>query len=148
MHALRMIALPAMLVGLSPIAIDRAQAHPLYDTTRVLTQQGNACAGATRCKIIADDTKRIKAGRAQNITARCPADRPYFVNWDATHHEHIGIRLVQRGFGGVKVTAVNHADVPGRVTLHIGCAKDKAEVSAQLQALDALPTKAIKRAQP
>lgn len=122
----------------------QAQAHPLYDTSRLLTQQGNACVGAKSCKVIEDKSKRIKPGQAQQITARCPADRPWLVNWDASHHEHIGIRQSQRGSRAVTVVAINQADAPGRATLFIGCAKSKPGPTPQLQALNALPSKAVK----
>lgn len=120
------------------------QAHPLYDTTRVVQQQGNACLATKGCRIIAVKSRRIQAGAAQQIVGRCPDDRPYFVNWDATHHEHVGLRVQDSRRGGVTVIAINHADVPGRVTLHIGCATGKVAQTAQLQSLEALPSKALK----
>ena len=82
----------------------------------------------------------VTAGLATPFAAGGQAGVP------ARHTYNLGLQ----GMRGIAILLVllNHADVPGRVTLHIGCAKDKAEVSAQLQALDALPTKAIKRAQP
>jgi hypothetical protein len=126
----------------------QAQAHPLYDTSRLLTQQGNACVGAKSCKVIKDESKRIKPGRAQQIVARCPDDRPFLVNWDASHHEHIGIRQSERRQRAVTVVAINQADAPGRVTLFIGCAKSNPGRTPELQALNALPSKAVKGVRP
>ena len=107
-------------------------------------QQGNACVGATGCKVIASEPRRIKVGQADDITARCPDARPYLVNWDASHHEHISIRQLERRPGGVTVVAINHADAPGRVTLYIGCAKERPAPTVEIQNLGALPTKALK----
>jgi hypothetical protein len=126
----------------------QAQSHPLYNTSRLLAQQGNACVGARNCEIIKDESKRIKPGRAQEIVAHCPGNRPWLVNWDATHHEHIGIRQAERRPRAVTVVAINQADAPGRVTLFIGCAKNKPGSTPQLQALNALPSKAVQGAQP
>lgn len=129
-----------------PLLAGPTQAHPLYDTTRLVQQQGNACLGEKGCKVIAIQSKRVKAEAAQQIVGRCPDNRPYLVNWDATHHEHIGIRLMERRPKALTVVAINRADAPGRVTLYIGCSKDHGERTAQLQSLEALPSKAIKRA--
>ena len=41
----RRLATPALLAGLLSACAGPAQAHPLYDTTRVLGHQGNACVG-------------------------------------------------------------------------------------------------------
>ena len=129
---------------LLPLAAGPAQAHPLYDTTRVLEQEGNACVGQKDCKVIATERQRIKAGKALSISAHCPDARPFFVSWDAGHHEHIGIRLVERRSGGLSVEANNHADAPGRVTLFIGCAKERHRRTVELLSLEALPSKALK----
>ena len=140
----RRLSLMAAAVMLVPLLGGPAQAHPLYDTTRVLEQEGNACVGQKDCKVIASERQRIKAGKALSISAHCPDARPYFVSWDAGHHEHIGIRLVERRSGGLSVVAINHADAPGRVTLFIGCAKERHRRTVELQALEALPSKALK----
>ena len=100
--------------------------------------------GATGCKVIASEPRRIKVGQADDITARCPDARPFLVNWDASHHEHISIRQLKRGPGGLTVVAINHADAPGRVTLHIGCAKERPGRTPELQSMQALPSKALK----
>ena len=106
----------------SATALDqmRSRRQVRWRCWRVVQQQGNACLATMGCKISAVESKRIKAGAAQHIVGPCPDDRPYFVNWDATHHEHIGVRVLDSRLTGVKVIAVNHADVSGRVTLHIG----------------------------
>ena len=46
------------------------------------------------------------------------------MNWDASFHEHIGLRLAERRPGGVTIVATNQAEATGRVRLFIGCAKD------------------------
>ena len=140
----RRLATPALLAGLLPLLAGPAQAHPLYDTTRFLVQQGKACVGAAGCRLIASEPRRIKAGRDAEITARCPDARPYLVNWDASFHEHIGLRLAERRPGGVTVVATNQADATGRVTLFIGCAKDPPAPTVEIQNLGALPTRALK----
>lgn len=43
----RRLAAPTLLAGLLPLLAGPVQAHPLYDTTHVLRQQGNDCVGAT-----------------------------------------------------------------------------------------------------
>ncbi|MGD9507543.1 MAG: hypothetical protein AB7I59_25320 [Geminicoccaceae bacterium] len=126
----------------------QTQAHPLYDTSRLLTQQGNACVGAKSCRVIKDESKRIRPGRAQQIVARCPDERPWLVNWDATHHEHIGIRQIERRPRAVTVVASNQADASGKVTLFIGCAKNRPGPTPQLQAMNALPSKAVQGVRP
>jgi hypothetical protein len=140
----RRLATPALLAVLLPLLAAPAQAHPLFDTTRLLQQQGNACVGATGCKVIASEPRRIKVGQADDITAHCPDAHPFLVNWDASHHEHIGITQLERRPGGVTIVAINHADAPGRVTLHIGCAKERPGRTPELQSLQALPSKALR----
>ncbi len=137
------LGLAAGAFMLLPLAAGPARATPLYNTTRVLKQQGNACVGATGCKVIASEPRRIKAGRGDQISARCPDTRPYLVNWDASYHEHIGLRQVKRRQSSVSVAATNHADAPGQVTLFIGCAKRRPTATLEIQSLGALPTKAL-----
>jgi hypothetical protein len=138
------LALPALLASLLPLAAGQVQAHPLYDTTRVLEQEGIACVGRQDCKVIASEPRRIKVGRADDVTARCPDARPYLVNWDARRHEHISVTQLKRWPGGVTVVAINNADAPGRVTLFIGCAKERHRPTVELQSPAALPSKALK----
>ena len=88
----------------------------------------------------------IKTGAAQQIDGRCPDNRPFLVGWDATHHEHIGIRLEEQRAKALTVVAINRADAPGRVRLYLGCATSKVVQTAQLQSLDAMPSKALKSA--
>ena len=140
----RPFAAPALLAGLLPLLYGQALAHPIYDTTHLLQQQGNACVGATGCKVIASEPRRIKVGQADDITARCPDARPFLVNWDASHHEHISIRQLKRWPRVLTVVAINRADAPGRVTLHIGCAKERPGRTPELESVQALPSKAIK----
>lgn len=135
---------PALLAALLPLLDGQALAHPLYDTTHVLEQQGNACVGATGCRVIASEPRRIKADRADDITARCPDGSPYLVNWDARHHEQIGIKQLERRPRGITVIAINRADVPGQVTLYIGCAKKQPGRTPELETVEALPSKALK----
>ena len=136
------LGLAAGALMLLPLAAGPARATALYDTTRVLARQGNACVGATGCKVIASEPRQMKAGRGAKITARCPDARPYLVNWDASYHEHIGLRQLKRRQVGLTVVATNHADAPGRVTLFIGCAKRRPTATLEIQSLGALPTKA------
>lgn len=139
------ILAPAALALLS-LSAGPTQAHPLYDTTHVVQQQGNACLGQKGCKIIALESTSIKTGAARQIDGRCPDNRPFLVGWDATHHEHIGIRLEEQRAKALTVVAINRADAPGRVRLYLGCATNKVAQTAQLQSLDAMPSKALKRA--
>ena len=88
----------------------------------------------------------IKTGAAQQIDGRCPDNRPFLVGWDATHHENIGIRLEEQRAKVLTVVAINRADTPGRVRLYLGCATNMVAQTAQLQSLDAMPSKALKRA--
>jgi hypothetical protein len=127
-----------------PLLSGPAQATQLYDTTHVLQQQGNACVGATGCKVIESKSRRIKPGAAADITAYCPDARPFLVNWDASHHEHIGIRQSERKPRKVTVVAINHADTPGRVTLYLGCATKDPGRTPELKSVEALPSKALK----
>ncbi len=120
----RGLTLPACFTVMLLLPFGQAQAHPLYDTTRLLREQGNACVGAKGCRLIASEPRRIKAGRVAEITAHCPDARPYLVNWDASFHEHIGVRLAERRPGLVTVVATNQADTTGRVKLIIGCASN------------------------
>ena len=56
-HILTFAAPAAVLLALS---VGPAQAHPLYDTTRVLPQQGNACLKPANCKVIEGDREVIR----------------------------------------------------------------------------------------
>lgn len=140
------LALPAVLALPLLLLAGSAQAYPLHDTTRFLVQQGKACVGAAECRPIASAPRRIKAGRVAEITAHCPEARPHFVNWDASFHEHIGVRVTERRADGVTVVATNQADATGRVTLFIGCAKDPPGPTIEIGSLGALPTRALQRA--
>ena len=131
---------PIAMVILLTLLAGQAQAHQLHDTTRFLQQQGKACVGAPGCKLIASEPRRIKAGRAAKITAHCPDNRPYLVNWDASFHEHIGLRQAARGPGNVSVVASNQAGATGRVTLVIGCAKTAPPPTIEIKAMGAVPT--------
>jgi hypothetical protein len=120
-----------------------AQATPRYDTTRVVTQQGNACVGAKGCTVIASEPRQIKAGRSDVISARCPDARPYLVSWDARFHEHIALRQLKRWPHSLRVAATNQAGAPGQATLFIGCAKQRPASTVEVQSLGALPTKSL-----
>jgi hypothetical protein len=134
------LGLAAGAFMLLPLLAGPALARPLHDTTRFLVQQGKACVGAVGCRLIDSEPRRIKAGRDAEITAHCPDARPYLVNWDASFHEHISLRLAERGSGGVTVVATNQADATGRVTLVIGCAKNPPGPTLEIRTLGALPT--------
>ena len=138
--------LAAGALALLSLSVGPTQATSLYDTTHVVPQQGNACLGEKGCTVIALESKRIKAGAAQQIVGRCPDNRPFLVNWDAAHHEHIGIRLEEQRAKALTVVAINRADAPGRVRLYLGCATTKVAQTAQLQSLDAMPSNALKSA--
>ena len=63
------------------------------------------------------------------------------MNWDASHHEHISVRQLERRAGGLTVVAINQADSPGRIRLFIGCAKERHDRTPELQWRQALPSK-------
>lgn len=72
------LALPALLASLLLLAAGPAQAHRLFNTTRVLAQQGNACVGVTGRKVVASKPQQITVDRADDITMRCPDARLRF----------------------------------------------------------------------
>ena len=61
---------------------------------------------------------------ADDITARCPDARPFLVTGTQAIMSTSAQQL-KRWPRVLTVVAINHADAPGRVTLHIGCAKER-----------------------
>ncbi len=139
---LRLAAPAAIFVRL---AIGLAQAHPLYDTTGILVQQGNACLKPVGCKVIPGDQEVIRRGAAAVITMRCPAATPYFQGWDIRRHEHIKVELLDYDRKSLKVVAVNPADTSGTAKIYIGCSTKSIEPSSLMQSAGGFPTKPLKK---
>jgi hypothetical protein len=137
------LGLIALLLAPSSMTASLAMAHSIYETTRVVQPQGVACVGVKACKVVTVHRKRIPSGTELGMNAKCPAERPYLVNWDAARHEHIGVKVVKRGANKLTVLAANHADAPGSVTLYLGCSPNAVKASARLMAMEAIPSKAL-----
>ena len=141
-HILTFAAPAAVLLALS---LGPAQAHPLYDTTRVLPQQGNACLKPANCKVIEGEKKVIRPAAAAVVTMRCPAATPYFQGWDVRRHEHITVQLLDHDRRSLKVIATNDADSNGVLKVFIGCSAKDSEPTALMQSAGGLPSKPLKK---
>jgi hypothetical protein len=133
----------AVLAAMTLVA-PAVQAHPIYDTTRVLDHQGNACLGERDCRQIASKSTAIKAGQSAGISMRCPTAHPYLQGWDARRDEHISISMAERRAVRLTLVATNHADTPGWTTIIIGCSSTPHHPTAFLQSVNAVPSKMLR----
>ena len=138
------LGVAAAAAVLLPLSIAPVRAHPLYDTTRLLEQQGNACLKPAQCRTIVGKKVAIRKGEAAVLTMRCPTSDPYFQGWDVRRHEHIQVTLTEQRTVGLKVIAVNQADAAGSVTLVIGCSSRPTKPTSIMQSAGGFPTKLVR----
>ena len=137
------VAAPAAI--LAAVSIGSAQADPLYDTTRVLPQQGNACLKPANCKVIEGDRTVIRQGAAAVVTMRCPAATPYFQGWDVRRHEQITVQMLDHDRKSLKVIATNDADSNGVLKVFLGCSTKDIKPTSLMQSAGGLPSKPLKK---
>ena len=144
-HPVRVLSLAASAAVLLALSAGQARAHPLYDTTRVISQQGNACLKPANCRVIEGSRKIIRPNAAAVITMHCPAATPYFQGWDVGHHEHIRVQLLDHDRRSLKVIATNDADSNGVAKVFIGCSARNVRPTSLMQSAGGLPSKPLKR---
>ncbi len=125
----------------------QAISQTVYNTKRVLQEQGNACANsnATVCQSVPLGRTIVASEKSTTFDANCPSDYPILVGWDATHSEQIvaGIRPGSLTDNGMQIVVGNRADRGGFIKVLLGCATDRLAQKGNLtitESLDAVPT--------
>jgi hypothetical protein len=135
----------------------------IYDTTRILSYEGNECTGVASCQSVQTPKVTIGPGQTLGIKRSCPLTLPFVIGWDTEQHEHIQIALAPKRrpeppFGRfflrkppqkeISLLASNDADTVGDVTIFLGCSATPQKSAVSIEGRGGVASKAIQSGVP